>query len=88
MSHSSKEGFYDESIMKSLIQSQEKADSTYPDGKLKDNDEGGIYAGIAIDKGRIIIQFAKPVSWIGFTKDEAMNFAMEIISKVKDVHRS
>jgi hypothetical protein len=46
----------------------------FPMGKLNDTDEGEITLGIAADtkNQRVILNFGKPVAWIGFTYESAM----------------
>jgi hypothetical protein len=48
----------------------------YPLGKLDETDEGALSIGIATDKqGNVIINFGKPVAWIGMPKDLALQLA-------------
>lgn len=43
----------------------------FPQGKLKSDDEGEIKIGVTNDKGKVIIDFGKPVAWIGFDPAQA-----------------
>ena len=47
----------------------------YPDGRLNENDAGAIAVEIGHEEGRVIIRFPKPVAWIGFTGDQAVEIA-------------
>jgi len=40
----------------------------YPDGKMNNNDEGELKMAIYIKEGRVILDFRKEISWIGFDK--------------------
>lgn len=54
------------------------ATGKFPDGKLTDSDEGEIMVGITSVEGRVIINFGKPVHWVGFTREQAMGIANSI----------
>lgn len=54
-------------------------DPQYPDGKLREDDGGATQVGIGDVDGRVIVQFTKPVTWIGFPPKEAREFANTII---------
>lgn len=47
----------------------------FPQGKLNSNDEGELALGITHDKGKVIIDFGKPVAWIGFDPKQAKEIA-------------
>ena len=47
----------------------------YPQGKLNDHDESALEIGITKIDDKVIINFGKRVSWIGFDKDTALNIA-------------
>ena len=53
------------------------ATGDFPQGKLNDNDEGGLRLGVAYDKldGIVRIEFGKPVAWLGLPPPEAIQFA-------------
>ena len=40
----------------------------YSDGKLNTNDEGDVKMALYIEDGRVILNFGKDLSWIGFDK--------------------
>ena len=50
----------------------------FPHGKFNTEDEGGLMIGISHDKGKVIINFGMPVSWIGITSEQAFAFARSI----------
>lgn len=43
----------------------------YPDGKLDNTDEGALSVFLTIHEGRLIFDFGKELSWIGFDKKSA-----------------
>lgn len=51
----------------------------YPDGKLSDDDDGEIQFGICHVERRIIMNFDKPIKWIGFTRDQAIEVANALL---------
>lgn len=46
----------------------------YPDGKIRDDDEGELKIKALIENGRVIIDFGKSLSWIGFDKESLRRF--------------
>lgn len=52
---------------------------TYSDGKLGDDDEGDLRLQVARSGDDVRIDFGKPVAWLGFPKDQAVQFAMLIL---------
>lgn len=57
------------------------ATGKFPDGKLTDSDEGEIRVAIALAEDRVVMNFGKPIEWIGFTKDQAKQIAISLQSK-------
>ena len=47
----------------------------FPDGKMNEEDEGGLVTAIGIENGRVIIRWPKPVAWVAFDPDTADKFA-------------
>jgi hypothetical protein len=58
------------------------ATGNFPNGKLNSDDEGDLAIRIASDpkKGVVMIDFGKPVNWVGLPKDQAFELA-EILKK-------
>lgn len=50
------------------------SESNYPRGKLVQEDEGGVQMRIAVlpDKKTLVIDFGKPVVWLGLGKAEVL----------------
>jgi len=47
---------------------------TYSDGKLNKNDEGDLQIAVYVKDGRIVVDFGKNLSWLGFDKVSLRNF--------------
>jgi hypothetical protein len=61
------------------------ATGNFPDGKLTEHDEGEIKIGITTKDGKVVIDFGKPVHWIGFTKEQAVRIATSLLSKAESL---
>lgn len=77
MSH---HGFEDPERQKALSAAMRQLMGEYPNGRLNANDAGGIAMSVGVEEGRVRLDFAKPVAWIGLTPDEAVGLA-EILVK-------
>ena len=61
------------------------ATGKYPEGKLNEHDEGEITFAMAIDKGKLIMRFGKPLEWIGFSKQNVTDLITYLQEKVKEM---
>lgn len=57
------------------------ASGKFPQGFLNEDDEGEIKIAITTDGEKVIIAFGKEVSWIGFTKEQAVEIGNLLIQK-------
>jgi hypothetical protein len=59
----------------------------FPDGKVTEEDEGGIKFGVAADKyrGLVHIDFGKPIQWLAMTAKEAANLGQMLNEKAREV---
>jgi hypothetical protein len=55
----------------------------YPDGRMNKDDAGAIAMQIGVEEGRVVMRFPKPVAWIGFTGDEAMEIAQVLMKHAR-----
>lgn len=57
-----------------------------PGGRLDDTDQGEIKFGVAYSPTtqRIILNFGKPVAWIGATLEQAEDLANHLLGKVRE----
>lgn len=61
------------------------ATGDHPRGKLNADDEGGLALGLAVQDRTVILNFGKPVAWIGMGKDDAMALGLAIIAKAESI---
>lgn len=60
------------------------ATGQFPEGQLNDDDEGEIRIAIGSTEGKVVMDFGKPVAWIGFTPEQARD-ASELLLKQIEV---
>lgn len=51
------------------------ATGNFTDGKLNEDDKGEIMVGIAGIEDRVVINFGKPIHWVGLTREQAIGVA-------------
>lgn len=74
----------DKELQRAMSEAMKEVFGEYPDGKLNPNDEGGIAVAIGHENGRVVIRFPKPVAWIGFTADQAIEIAETLIAHARE----
>lgn len=81
MSHHSSKSLTTADELRKLIESEAGPTLKYPRGRLCENDEGEIQIKIAGDPTTrtVIIDFGKPVAFIGFTPEQAHEIAACLI---------
>lgn len=47
----------------------------YPEGALNETDEGELKLAIGIEDGKVVLNFGKPVAWIGLGWQQALALA-------------
>lgn len=55
----------------------------FPQGKLNEDDAGGIAMSIGVENQRVVLRFPKPVAWIGMTGDEAYEMAQMLLKHAR-----
>lgn len=63
------------------------SDDQYLDGKLNEEDEGVVSTLLGIADGRVIIQYPKPITWVGYDPDSADQFADAIKEKAAIIRK-
>jgi hypothetical protein len=58
---------------------------TFSRGKLNDADEGDLQFRIAVKDKTIIVDFGKPVVWIGLDKETAVSLANILLKRAKEI---
>ena len=61
------------------------ATGNFPMGKLVDDDEGELRVAVGDKDGKVIIEFGKPVAWLGLTPQGAVDFAQTLIQRAMAV---
>ncbi len=74
-----------EKLEQEAIKQKLGATGEYPEGNLVDGDEGEIRMGIAAYQGKVVLNFGKPVAWMGFDPNLARQLARSLIEKAAEV---
>jgi len=53
----------------------------FPEGKMTPHDEGAIQFAIGAKDGKVVIEFATPVAWLGMQPEQAITLAESLIEK-------
>ena len=59
----------------------------HPDGVLRGGDEGLIQFAVGHEDGKVVIDFGKPVAWLGMTPQQAADFASSILNRAREAGR-
>lgn len=62
-------------LFKLLRETRLRDEGEFPDGRLNKDDAGALALAVGVETGKVVIRFAKPVEWIGFTPQQAMDLA-------------
>ena len=66
-----------------LKDAQRKLQGEYPNGRMSDADEGALAMMVGHENGKVVMQFASPTAWIGFTPEQAMDIAQMLITHAR-----
>jgi len=61
------------------------ATGKFPEGHLTKDDEGEIKVAIRSKEGKVVIDFGTPTAWIGFTPEQAVEVAQDLIKHARAV---
>ena len=67
-----------------LRQEQKRLQGEFPEGRLNQQDEGALALTVGHEKGKVVMMFAQPTAWIGFTPNQAMDIAQTLIKHARD----
>lgn len=62
--------------------------SQYPNGQLNDNDEGELRMVAYVEKGAVVLNFGKPIAWVGFPPEIARDLAKLLMDKADEAEQS
>ena len=65
---------------KALMEAMKHAMGEYPDGRLNAQDAGALALSVGVEGNSVVLRFPKPVAWIGFTGDQAMEIAQLLMT--------
>ena len=74
---------HNEDAAKALQDAMKDLMGEYPDGRLNDDDAGAVAFAVGVEDGKVIIQFAKQVTWMGMTGDQALGLAQLLLKHAK-----
>jgi hypothetical protein len=57
----------------------------FPEGKLNEEDEGGLMMAISIESGNVRIDFGKPIAWFAIPPDQALALASVIVGRAMEI---
>ena len=63
------------------------ATGEFPQGKISDDDEGALNVSIHADMATrtVVLQFGKPISWLGLDKATTLRLADLLISRAREL---
>lgn len=83
-SHGSRGPLYDNpDAAKMLRELNAKALGEFPSGKLNNEDEGALTFAIGVKDGKVIINFPKPVAWMGMPPAQAVALARILLHRAR-----
>lgn len=56
--------------------------STFSDGKMNENDEGDIKIALFVEGGKVVMDFGKSITWLGFDKQSLLGLIRALQEKV------
>lgn len=66
------------------LKSELGATGKFPDGKLCEHDEGEITFAIGHREGQVVLDFGKPVAWVGMSPQQAIALAASLTQHARD----
>ncbi len=77
----------EEIVKRFLDQLEKRAKREYTHGRISGQDEGTLALAVAADKanGVVIIDFGKPVEWIGLGEKECKGLIQMLIEKLREI---
>ena len=59
------------------------ATGEFPDGKLKESDDGGLHFAVGHTDGKVVVDFGTPTAWIGMEPEQAVELAECLLSHAR-----
>jgi hypothetical protein len=64
------------------------ATGNFPQGKLHQSDEGELQLAFMVKDGKVIVNFGKPVAWLGLAPADARQFAVFLMKRANEADKS
>lgn len=61
------------------------ATGKFPQGKLREDDEGELRVAMGTVDGKIVLDFGKPLKWVAMTPEEALTFASKLQDRAAEL---
>ncbi len=61
------------------------ANNAWPNGMMREDDEGVCAIAVGAENGNVVIQFSEPQKWVGMTPEQAVDLAQLIIARARQV---
>ena len=71
-----------------LSEAMQKLLGEYPNGRLNSEDAGALAVAIGQENGAVTLRFPKPVAWIGFTPEQAIEIAETLVKHARQAGAS
>jgi hypothetical protein len=75
----------DPEAQRAMSEAMKEIFGEFPNGKLNQNDEGALAVVVGHEKNSVVLRFPKPVSWIGFTPEQAIDIAQSLITHARKI---
>lgn len=85
MSHHSYFGMNDKNFNDMIKDLGLGATNKFPNGMIDEKDKGQIKMGVTVKDDKIIVAFGTPIEWVGFTRQEAEDFANTILQRARQL---
>ncbi len=75
--------------MRELMENEPLKGATgqFPEGKMSKLDEGGIQFAVGNRDGKVVMDFGKPVHWVGMSPQDACDLAQSLIRQARNASR-
>jgi len=80
MSH---HGNWDDEAKRAMSKVMADIFGEFPNGQLNKDDEGALACAVGHEKGVVKLLFPKSVAWIGFTPEQAIDLAQDLIKHAR-----
>lgn len=58
----------------------------FPQGKLNEDDEGGLQIGVTTESGKVVIEFGTPIRWIAMAPEQAIELGKLLTQRAEAIN--